>query len=202
MSYLVLSDETRKHLEQERSRLVNDREEIVSDIESSVSAEVNRTLQTLNALLNESPEVKVVPTDEIVEAVTELLDDTKLSTKLSRSRKTGTKEAKPEAKAPSTTLPAFDAKQLKRKFKGAGLSDANTAWSEACVQVLQQDPTQDYETDALIAALYDKFDQAEMPRARKTLGATLMHQRRAGVVEKIGDKSPRYKLGQAAAVSA
>ncbi|GAP99701.1 hypothetical protein [Leptolyngbya sp. NIES-2104] len=193
MSYLVLSDETRKHLEQERSRLTSDREEIVSEIESSVSAEVDRTLQTLNALLDESPEVEVVPADDIVEAVTERLDDTK--PELSRSRKTGTKKAKPEAKAPSTTSTGFDAKQLKRKFNGAGLSDA-------IVQVLQQDPTQEYETDALIAALYNQFDQAEMPKARKTLGATLMHQRRAGLVEKIGDKSPRYKLGQAAAVSA
>ena len=165
MAHTALSEQTKQHLAQERSRLVNDREKIVSEVKSSVSAEVDRVIQTLNALLGELPAVEAA------------------------------KQAKPEAKEQSKLSQGFDAKQLKHKFKDMNLS-------AAIVQILQQDPTREYETDALIAALYDSVDQAEMPRARKTLGATLMHQRRAGVVEKIGDKSPRYKLGQAAAVTA
>lgn len=200
MPYLVLKDETRQQLEQERSRLMNDRDKIVSDIKASVSAELDQTLQTLNALLSEAP-VEVVPADEIVEAVSELLEQAEPSTKSPRTRepkatrKTGTEKAKPEVKEISNSAQAFDAKQLKRKFKGKSLS-------EAIVQILQQDAEQIYTIDNLIAGLYDKFDEAEMPRARKTLGATLMHTTRAGTTERVGDKPSRFKLGQPAALSA
>ncbi|MBD1843517.1 hypothetical protein H6F89_08930 [Cyanobacteria bacterium FACHB-63] len=200
MSYLVLSEATKKSLEQERSRLMNDRAKIVSDIESSVSAEVNQAIQTLNALLKEAP-VEVIPADEIVEAVTELLDHaaTKTATKslqtrsreLKATHKTGTKKAKTEPKEQS----AFDATQLKRKFKGMKLIDA-------ILQILQQNSDQIYTIDDLIAELYGNFAEAEMSRARKTLGATLMHATRAGTVERVGDKPSRFKLGQPAAVSA
>ncbi|MEP0920059.1 hypothetical protein NC981_24985 [Leptolyngbya sp. DQ-M1] len=200
MSYLMLSDQTRQHLEQERSRLMSDRSKIVSDIESSVKAEVDRAIQTLNALLNEAP-VEVVPADGIVEAVTELLEHppTETATKSLRARsrepkatrKTGTKKVKPEPKEQS----AFDATQLKRKFKGKKPIDA-------IVQILQQDSEQIHTIDDLIAELYGKFDEAEMSRARKTLGATLMHATRAGTIERVGDKPSRFKLGQPAVVPA
>ncbi len=184
MSYVVLSDQTKKQLESERSRLAQDRDAIVSEIEASVSADIDRTLQTLNALLSESPEVETVPADEIVEAVTELLEHADQPA----PRKTGTKKTNPDAKAQSKSAQAFDAKQLKRKFKGMGLLDA-------IVQVMQQDATKIYTIDDLIAGVYDKFDEAEMPRARKTLGATLMHANRAGTVNRVGEKPSRYKLG-------
>ncbi|BAU15173.1 hypothetical protein LEP3755_57300 [Leptolyngbya sp. NIES-3755] len=188
MSYLVLSDATRQNLEQERSRLIHDRQKIVSEIQASISAEVDRTLQTLNALLSESPEVEAVSTDDIVEAVSELLEhaDETSTQPASRSRKTGTKKAKPDPQEQSTS--AFDAKQLKRKFKDSSLIDA-------IVQVMQQDAAKIYTIDDLIAGVYDKFDDAEMPRARKTLGATLMHANRAGTVKRVGEKPSRYQLG-------
>ncbi|MCU0549559.1 MAG: exportin family protein [Leptolyngbya sp. Prado105] len=200
MSYLVLKDETRQQLEQERARLINDHAKIVSDIEASVSAKLDQTLKTLNALLNEAP-VEVVPADEIVEAVSELLEQAEPPVKSPQirepkaTRKTGTKKANPEVKETSNSAQAFDAKQLKRKFKGKSLI-------EAIVQILQQDAEQVYTIDDLIAGLYDKFDEAEMPRARKTLGATLMHATRAGTVERVGDKPSRFKLGQPAALPA
>ncbi|MGG6270383.1 hypothetical protein ACQ4M3_36030 [Leptolyngbya sp. AN03gr2] len=189
MSYLVLSDATRQNLEQERSRLINDRQKIVSEIQASVSAEVDRTLKTLNALLSESPEVEAVSADDIVDAVSELLEHASTPTSsASRSRKTGTKKAQSEAQSTSTSTSAFDAKQLKHKFKGSSLIDA-------IVQVMQQDAAKIYTIDDLIAGVYDQFDEAEMPRARKTLGATLMHANRAGTVKRIGEKPSRYQLG-------
>lgn len=107
------------------------------------------------------------------------------------TRKTGTKKTKLEAKEQST----FDATQLKGKFKGKKLINA-------IVQILQQDSEQIHTIDDLIAELYGKFDEAEMSRARKTLGATLMHATRAGTVERVGDKPSRFKLGQPAAIPA
>jgi len=191
MPYLVLKDETRQQLEQERSRLMNDRQKIVTEIEASARAEIDRTLQTLNALLSEPPEVETVPADEIVDAVTELLEHAEAPSAqpASRTRKTGTKQAKPEAKEQSKAAQAFDAKQLKRKFKGSSLIDA-------IVQTMQQDSAKIYTIDDLIAGVYDKFDEAEMPRARKILGATLMHANRAGTVERVSEKPSRYKLGK------
>lgn len=194
MSYVVLSDETKATLEQERLRLMNDRSKIVSELEAAIGAEVDQVIATLNVLLHKSL-IEAVSAADPVEVVTEPFNRAETFTKPSRTRKTGTKKSKPEVKETSNLSPVFDAKQLKRKFKGMDLS-------VAIVQVLQQNPTREYETDALIAALYDEFDPAQMPKARKTIGATLMHQRRAGVVEKIGDKSPRYKLGQESTVSA
>lgn len=161
---------------------------------------MDQAIQTLNALLKEEP-VEAVPADEIVEAVTELLDQpaTETATKSLRTRsrepkatrKTATKKAKTEPKEQS----AFDATQLKRKFKDKKLIDA-------ILQILQQNSDQIYTIDDLIAELYGKFDEAEMSRARKTLGATLMHANRAGTVERVGDKPSRFKLGQPAAIPA
>ncbi len=177
---------------------MNDRQAIVAEIESSVSAEVDRAIQILNALLEGTPEVEVVPADDSVESVTELLENATPEPPpkaAPRSRKTGTKKTSPEATGKSSQPQAFDAKRLKRKFKGKSLR-------EAIVQVMQQDSAQIYTSDDLMAALYDQFDEAEISRARKTLGATLMHSVRAGTVERIGEKPSHYKLGQAAGVSA
>ncbi|GAP99861.1 hypothetical protein [Leptolyngbya sp. NIES-2104] len=99
------------------------------------------------------------------------------------SRKTGAKKAKlKEPAAEPTAVKAFDAKQLTRKFKGMNSS-------EAMLQAMQEDPGQIYTGDDLINALYDEFDATEIPRARKTLDATLMHATRAGTVKRVGDKT-------------
>jgi hypothetical protein len=191
MSYAMLSDETKQQLEQERSRLVNDRSKIVSEIESSVSAQVDRTLQTLNALLDAPAKVEVPTVDDIVESVSEILEQATaevLTHSASRSRKTGTKiAAKPKAKEETGQLKAFDAKQLKNSFSGKSLGDA-------ILEVMQQDAARVYTTDEFIAALYNPFDEADLSKARKTLGATLMHLIRGGKVEKVQDKPPHYKL--------
>jgi hypothetical protein len=191
MSYAMLSDETKQQLEQERSRLVNDRSKIVSEIESSVSAQVDRTLQTLNALLDVPVKVEVPAVDDIVESVSEILEqatDEVPTHSAPRFRKTGTKSAaKPKGKGKTSQPKAFDARQLKGSFNGKSLSDA-------ILEVMQQDAVRVYTTEEFIAALYDPFDEADLSKARRTLGATLMHLVRAGKVEKVQDKPPHYKL--------
>lgn len=191
MSYLVLNDATRQKLEQERLRLVNNRQTIVTEIEAAISKELDRTLQTLNALLNETPEVETVPADEIVESVTDLLEqETEVPLRsASHSRKTGTRKATSKATEQLKSSKVFE---LKRKFKGSSVLDA-------IIQVMQQDAAKTYEIDDLIAEIYGKVDEAERPRARKSLGATLMHANLAGTIQRVGQKPSRYKLGQVAA---
>lgn len=178
MSYAVLSAKTREHLEQERSRLINDREKIVA----LVSAEVDQTIQHLTALLEEAEAATIAtaPAPELPDAVE--------IESLRTVRKTGKKATTPEAKAMSNQMSAFDAKQLKRNFKDISVSDA-------IVQTMQQNPSKIYAMDDLIAALYDKIDEADSSRVRKTLGAVLMHAVRAGKIDKVQDKPSRYKLG-------
>jgi hypothetical protein len=191
MSSAMLSDETKQQLEQERLRLVNDRSKIVHEIESSVSAQVDRTLQTLNALLDVPAKVEVPAVDDIVESVSDILEHatTEVPTQSApRPRKTGTKStAKPKGKGKTSQPQAFDAKHLKGSFNGKSLRDA-------ILEVMQQDAARVYATDELIVALYDPFEEADLPRARRTLGATFMHLIRGGKVEKVQDKPPHYKF--------
>ncbi len=191
MSSTMLSDETKQQLEQERLRLVNDRSKIVSEIESSISAQVDLTLQALNALLNAPARVEVPAVDDIVESVSEILEHTTAEVptySTSRSRKTGTKSAvKPTAKEKTSQPKAFDARHLKGSFSGKSLG-------EAVLEVMHHDASRVYTTDEFIAVLYDPFDQADLSKARRTLGATLMHLIRGGKVEKVQDKPPHYKL--------
>ena len=189
MSHAILSQDTRQHLEREKERLLSDRQKIVS----LVSAKVDETIQHLNVLLEDAT-IVTAPVPEL-----ELSEQAESDATLNPAptpRKAGAKKAsKPQAKAKPTQAPSFDAKQLKRKFKGIGVSDA-------IVQIMQQDASQIYAADDLIAALYDNFDDADLSKARKTLGAVLMHTVRAGKIEKVQDKPSRYKLGEPVAISA
>jgi hypothetical protein len=66
MAYAVLTDETRKQLEQERSRLLHVRAQIEAKITEQVTAEVDRTIQQLTALLDLPPlDAKTIATEEV-----------------------------------------------------------------------------------------------------------------------------------------
>ncbi|MGG6267094.1 hypothetical protein ACQ4M3_13085 [Leptolyngbya sp. AN03gr2] len=186
MPYAVLSEETRKQLEQERDRLMSDRDRIMSEMMSLISAEVDQTIQTLNALLNGSSEVNVAVLEPSESAIAQL-DDVASSTQQKTPRRTGTKKTNAKDKERLPVL-AFNAKQLKSNFKGLGVV-------EAVVQLMQQNSEQVYELDDLITALYEKFDESDLSKARKTLGVTLMHAARKGTIDQVGKKPSRYKLG-------
>jgi len=188
MSYVVISDKTRNQLEQERSRLMNHRAEIVAEIEASVSAEVDHTIQMLNALLEKAPSASTGSLANPVTDLSEQVASEMPNLPTSASHQIASKSAATSKATRTPVQPkAFNAKRLKKSFKGMNLSDS-------ILKVMQQDAAQVYATDELISALYDPFDATEMPRARKTLGATLMHMIRSGKATKVQDTPPHYKL--------
>jgi hypothetical protein len=190
MSYSILSEETRQQLEQERSRLVHDREAILA----SVTAELDRMIQQLDRLLgNEAPDADASTQLNDSAAPVAKLDVFEISANEAKVLEPDTDQTTPKAKRHD--IKAFDAKQLKPDFKDMSASDA-------VVQILRQSPDQTFETDELIEALYEPFDQSDMGRARKSMSAVLMHGSRAGKFEKVQDQPARYKLKESAATAA
>lgn len=188
MTYSILSKEIKQQLEQERSRLVNDREAIVA----SVTAEVDRLIQHLDVLLGSADATTSTPTNS--KKTTSKAASKAPSEVVSEAPKQKTERAKPKAKRSKTTK-AFDAKKLKSTFKKMSPSDA-------VAQILSQSPDQSFETDQLIASLYEPFDEAEMGRARKSVSAVLLHGLRAGKFEKVQENPAQYKFKASSGVAA
>jgi hypothetical protein len=194
MSYSILSQETRQQLEQERFRLVHDREAILA----SVTAELDRLVQQLDRLLgNESTDADAFThlNGGAVDSAAPVakLDVFQISANEAKVLEPDTDQTTPKAK--QQDVKAFDAKQLKLDFKDMSASDA-------VVQILRQSPDQTFETDELIEALYEPFDQSDMGRARKSMSAVLLYGSRAGKFEKVQEHPARYKLKESVATAA
>jgi hypothetical protein len=213
MSHVILSQETKQQLEQERSRLLSDRQTITA----LVTAEVDQAIEFLTALIGNKPAPATTtatakaskphstPSPPAVQAEAELTPKRRSETKATprpsepqivesdADLTQAKKQSQPRGKLRQS--PLFDATQLKRQFKGMSAS-------HAIAQILREDSAQVYGIDDLIAALYEEFDQAEIPRARKSVAMVLMHGVRSGKFEKVQDAPAQYRLGEAAAVSA
>ena len=208
MSHVILSQETKQHLEQERSRLLND----LQTITALVTAEVDQAISYLDALLSNKPIANTTanaaaskphsaPSPPAVQVKAELTPKRRPETKAApkpaepqivESNADLTQEKKrSQPRGKLRQVPPFDPAQLKRQFKGMSAS-------AAIAQILREDSAQSYGIDDLIAALYGEFDQAEIPRARKSVAMVLMHGARVGKFEKVQDTPSRYRLGEVA----
>lgn len=186
MSYSILSGEARQNLEQERARLVKERETIVA----SVTAELDRLIHQLDILLGqESVEVASPKSSTRKASSTTKAEALAIAEEEAPAPEPTNKRMKPKAKAQVKARKgkSFDAKQIKRSFKGM-------TTNEAIVQIMEQAPGKKFETDELIEALYEPFDVSEMGRARKSVSAVLLHGLRAGKFEKVEENPARYQL--------
>lgn len=194
MAYIILSDESRQQLEHERSRLIHERDAIVQ----AVTAEIDRTLQHLNALLDSEPphsdssQIDHAPVSrqgrpkgQKKPAVT---DSSALSSSVAPSRQKDTPEQKPSKGRTKRKAQAFDAKTLKREFKGM-------AALQAMVRVMAMAPSdQTFSTDDMIQGVYGTFEDTELSHARKSVAGVLARGVRQGLLEKVQNTPARFRL--------
>ncbi len=175
MSYSILSDEARQQLEQERSRLSNDRETIIQTAVQQATAAIDFALQQLNSLLGDEPmsngHANYLPESEAVVQPKASTDQAVTKSKGKR----GQQKAKP-----------FDGKVLRPEFEGLSPIDA-------MVQVIQQSPEQAFDAETVIDAVYDDFDEAELPKAKRSVKITLVLGVKKGLLEKVQDHPPMFK---------
>ncbi len=174
MSYSILSDQTRQHLEQERSRLSNDRETIIQSAVEQATAAIDLALQHLNSLLGDesmsNSHGNSLPSKAVMQS------ETSTSQLVTKSKgKQGQQKAKP-----------FDGKVLKPEFEGLAPIDA-------MVQVIQQSPEQPFDAETVIRAVYDEFDEAELLKAKRSVKITLVLGVKKGLLEKVQDHPPLFK---------
>ena len=174
MSYSILSDQTRQHLEQERLRLSNDRETIIQTAVEQATAAIDLALQHLNSLLGDesmsNSHGNYLPSEAVMQpeaSTSQLVTQPK--------GKRGQQKAKP-----------FDGKVLKPEFEGLAPIDA-------MVQVIQQSPGQSFDAETVIRAVYDEFDEAELLKAKRSVKITLVLGVKKGLLEKVQDHPPLFK---------
>ncbi|MCY7321993.1 MAG: hypothetical protein LH660_09410 [Phormidesmis sp. CAN_BIN36] len=175
MSYSILSDETRQHLEQERSRLNNDRETIIQTAVEQATAAIDLALQHLNSLLGDES-ISNSHENQLPDLEAEMQSEVSTSQSVTKSKgKRGQQKAKP-----------FDGKVLRPEFEELSPIDA-------MVQVIQQSPGRSFDAEAVIRAVYDEFDEAELPKAKRSVKITLVLGVKKGLLEKVQDHPPLFK---------
>jgi hypothetical protein len=194
MAYLVLSDESRQQLEHERSRLINERDAIVQ----AVTAEIDRTLQNLNALLDiepphsDSSQASSVPVSRKGrpkgQKKSTVTNSSALSSSVVPARQKDASDQKPSRGRTKRKAQVFDAKALKREFKGM-------AALQAMVRVMAIAPLdQTFSTDDMIQGVYGTFENMELSHARKSVAGVLARGVRQGLLEKVQNTPARFKL--------
>jgi hypothetical protein len=198
MAYLVLSDESRQQLEHERSRLINERDAIVQ----AVTAEIDRTLQNLNALLDiepphsDSSQASSVPVSRKGrpkgQKKSTVTNSSALSSSVVPARQKDASDQKPSRGRTKRKAQVFDAKALKREFKGM-------VALQAMVRVMAMAPSdQTFSTDEMIQGVYGTFEDTELSHARKSVAGVLTRGVRQGLLEKVQNTPARFKLNTSA----
>lgn len=206
MTYSILSHDSKQQLEQERSRLMHERETIIE----SVTAEINRLIQHIDALLGSEGTAEGNGTVDAAVPTVDVAVPAK-GTRKGRPKSTtsGAVSAKSQESAPSdsdeVTAPddgqhkrkrrkskSFDAEDLNSEFKGLTAIDA-------MIQVMKKAGDQTFSTDEMIEQVYGEFDEAEMPRARKSVAGVLARGARFNTFDKVEEKPARYKLSDSVA---
>lgn len=203
----ILTNDFRQQLEQQRLRLTNEREAIVQAAIDQATADIDRSLAHINALLGEQQvaansngavssieanvEASLVETatpsatpkaDKQPKSASENTAPTPKSRKTAKQPTKG-KAAKAKPAAQSTSA----SRQLKREFQ-----DMTPA--EAIEQVLVQSPDRAFTSEDLIEAIYGSLDDASLRRTRQSVALTLSHGRRRGVYLKVQDDPAQFKV--------
>ncbi len=183
MSYSILSDQTRQQLEQERDRLTHERDSIIQAAVAHATSEVSRALEHVSALLEGSSGAveSVVESNGSSAAPEPELEESAPSDKSTKST------SKKGAKASKKRGRSFDAQALKSEFE-------QLLPVEAMRQVMLEAPDHAFLTDEVIERIYDEFNEADLPRARKSVAGTLARGVRQGLFEKISNNPTRFKV--------
>ncbi len=200
---------------------MHDRDTIIE----SVTAEINRLIQHIDALLGSEGTAEVngsvdaaVPTVDAVVPTVDAVVPTVDAAGTTKGRRKGkakstasgaVSSAKLQESAPSDSdeVAAPDDTQQKRKRRKSKSFDAEDLKSEfkglsaidAMIQVLAKAGGQAFSTDEMIQQVYGEFEESEMPRARKSVAGVLARGARFNTFDKVQEKPARYKLSDSVA---
>lgn len=182
MSYSILSSEVKQQLEQERSRLKSDRDAIIQSAVEQATAAIDRALQQLDLLLGDESENNGSG-NYLLDLETQP-DLSKAQSKTSTPK--GQSSTKSKGKGQQPTANHFNGKVLKAEF--AGLTPI-----EAMVQVINQSPEQTFDAEEVIRTVYDEFDPADLPTAKRSVKITLVGGAKKGWLERVQENPPIFK---------
>lgn len=162
-------------LKHEKERLLRDRDNIIAGAIEQATAEINVALHYIDALLGGETQKEAI--DANTEASVSALN-----------RATSNQSEDAPKRKYQRRRTEFDANNLKRKFHGQKQIDA-------IVQTMTETGTEIvFSVDQLIEHLYDPFNEADRPRARKSLASVLRHGVRRGLVDRVQDDPPQFRL--------
>ncbi len=212
----VLTDDFRQQLEQQRQRLTTERNAIVQSAIDQATADINLSLDHINALLGKSSvtslansasngsnqstlvesdlesEVESKPEEAVtqkrVPRKTAAANTQKSVSPTSAKSKSNikVKSVEPKGRAKSSDKP-FEAPKLKREFK-----DLTPA--KAMEQVMIGAPDQIFTTDEMIQLLFGSLDDSVLPRTRQSVALMFSHGMRRKDYIKVQENPAQYKL--------
>jgi hypothetical protein len=212
----VLTDDFRQQLEQQRERLTTERSAIVQAALDQATADIDRSLDYINALLdgfvasstNRASNGSYQATSNEVDVESETEDaspqrrvsrkqaaafsnqkvDKPASTSLRNKSNIKVKSAtESKGKARSQSDKPFEAPKLKREFK-----DLTPA--KAMEQVMRAAPEQIFTTDEMIQVLFGSLDDSVLPRTRQSVALMFSHGLRRQDYIKVQENPAQYKL--------
>jgi len=188
MSYSILSNETKQQLEQERARLTADRDAVIQTAVQQATAALDRALQQLNDLLNDGQAHNGYGSrgETIVQPSEQSLPEHPAKQAKKTSTPKGQSKLKSEGKGQHPAAHQFNSKVLKPEF--AGLSPI-----KAMVQVIEQSPEQTFDAEEVIRTVYDEFDPADLPTAKRSVKITLVGGAKKGWLERVQENPPLFK---------
>jgi len=183
MSYSILSSEVKQQLEQERARLRSDREAIIQSAVQQATIAIDQALQQLDSLLGESENKG--SSNHLLDSDTPSEPSKTLAKKTSTPKGQSSTQSK-RGKGRQPTVNRFNGKVLKPEF-------AHLSPIEAMVQVVNQAPEQTFDAETVIRAVYDEFDPADLPTAKRSVKITLVGGAKKGLLDRVQENPPLFK---------
>jgi hypothetical protein len=217
----VLTDDFRQQLEQQRERLTTERSAIVQSVIDQATADIDRSLDHINALLggvsttspanrasNGSNHSTLVESDDELEIESQPEDSppqkrvTRKKAAASNNQKadtapTSSPKSKSNIKVKSAVEPKGKTKsQSDKPFEAPKLKREfkDLTPAKALEQVMTAAPEQVFTTDEMIQLLFGSLDESVLPRTRQSVALMFSHGLRRNDYIKVQENPAQYKL--------
>lgn len=194
----ILNNAFRQQLEQERSRLTNERDAIIQVAVEQATAEIDRALDYIDALLNApqtgeiqngSLQPEPTPKNNVAPAAKQPQKKAaaqKVAATAKQSSSPSESPAKGKAAKSKSASETTETKALKSEFQ-------NLTPAQAIEKVITKAPEQAFTTDEIIQSIYSPLEESAMPRVRQSVALMLSHGKRKGIYVKVQDDPAKFR---------
>ncbi|MGV0028184.1 hypothetical protein [Phormidesmis priestleyi] len=218
MPISVLTDDFRQQLAQQRDRLIHERSAIVQAVVDQVTADLDRTLDSINELLDESPMTPSTPgtNHRSIKATSAHPVSAPTPSKRVTQKRAATASASaspqpsglpssklsPKGKstkakpAPKTSESKPKLTSEKNPFDAPNLKREfqDLTPAKAMEQVMVASPDQTFTTDEMIDVLFGSLEDTVLPRTRQSVALMFSHGMRRQDYIKAQEDPTQYKL--------